>query len=327
MDNQTKRRVAASTLAVWVAFVGIFYLHLFITEQVARDILLTNTIWMRIWTVFGIMGTVSVLGGVLLVFIPYYCELNLLQSMGSAIVLFIMMFIITFFPPFDMGFRGQKLAEDGLIGDYPYPIHCMGPSKLTLPASHSYFTLEDPEWNLDWSRRKRTHGRGLQFNVVPIVYNGTGVGCEFDPPLWAVSVSYYVHVRPKIENTSIPMRKLHSIHYIDTEWKDRLKELVDADYMVEFNSPTMSDVRDFVEEIKEEKAELYFISVMVFAGVTFLILICSICQSYIAVVCEPRHTTALTSSYPTTPLENPLLGSDITTPPPDPVMSGNIYHF
>ena len=69
------------------------------------------------------------------------------------------------------------------------------------------------------------------------------------------------------------MRRFHSIHYMDTEEKDQLKKVGDADYMVEFNSPTMAEVMGIVSQTKEEKARMWFISLVSFAVSTFLVVI------------------------------------------------------
>ena len=74
------------------------------------------------------------------------------------------------------------------------------------------------------------------------------------------------------------MRRFHSIHYMDTEEKDQLKKVGDADYMVEFNSPTMAEVMGIVSQTKEEKARMWFISLVSFAGSTFLVVIYANCH-------------------------------------------------
>ena len=282
--TQTKKSVAVSTLTVWVVFVAFFYLDLFTTEQIDRDILLTKAGEIHLWT---FMGTIGVLIFLILPPLSYFlyttglrCPYSGTQQFLYSVFFYITICTITFFPPFSK-FRELKLAEDGLIGDRPYSIGCMRsttPSKLTLPANHSYFTLEDPEWTIDWNRHKNKNEWGWSHTVAPIVYNGPVVGCQFDPPLWAVcvvkgsSMAACGFDESKI-GAYTSMRKFHSIHYMDTEEKDQLKKVGDADYMVEFNSPTMAEVMGIVSQTKEEKARLWFISLVSFAGSTFLVVI------------------------------------------------------
>ena len=357
-SSQTRTRVALSTLTVWVVYVAFFYLHLFISEHVDRDIILGHeTDLLYLWT---FLGTLAVL-----IFITYLIIRPLTKflysSSDSTIVpqcffhslfFYIIICTITFFPPFKK-FRELKLAEDGLIGDRPYSIGCMRsttPSKLTLPANHSYFTLEDPEWTVDWNRRKNHEAWGWSHTVAPIVYNGPVVGCQFDPPLWAVCVVQGSSMEAcGFDESKIgaytSMRRFHSIHYMDTEEKDRLKKVGDADYMVEFNSPTMAEVMGIVSQTKEEKARMWFISLVSFAGSTFLVVIYVnydharlLEREHAREVLEAKNATYsvpssedhemqvckqhfVTSPHPTSPqAADPLLESYIAPPPPELVM-------
>ena len=311
--TQTKKSVAVSTLTMWVVWLALFYLDLFTTEQIDRDILLGQYSAIHLW---AFVGTAGVLGFILCLFLCFFelsgldCYHSWTQCLCSTFFFYINICTITFFPPFSK-FRELKLAEDGLIGDRPYSIDCMNsttPSKLTLPANHSYFTLEDPEWTVDWNSRRtaiREHSLWPR-TVAPIVYNGPVVGCQFDPLLWAVCVVQFPSMEACGFNESetgayTSMRRFHSIHYIDTEEKNELKKVGDADYMVEFNSPTMAEVMGIVSQTKEEKARLWLISLVWFAGSTFLVVICVNCH-YAREVRVPkfevRETKNATCSVP-----------------------------
>ena len=343
MDTtQTRTRVAVSTLTVWVAFVAFFYLDLFTTEQIDRDIILTDAGAIHAWAFLGTLGVLFLLIVIPLIFFLHLsglrCAYNGTQHFLYSFFFYVTICTITFFPPFSK-FRELKLAEDGLIGDRPYSIGCMRsttPSNLTLPANHSYFTLEDPEWTIDWNRSKNHEAWGWSHTVAPIVYNGPVVGCQFDPPLWAVCVVQGSSMAACGFNESkigeyTSMRRFHSIHYMDTEEKDRLKKVGDADYMVEFNSPTMYDVMGVMSQIKEEKARLWFISLVSFAGSTFLVVIYANChyarevrkaktatcsvpssEDHEMQVCKQHTLCHLTSPHPTSPqAADPLLESYI----------------
>ena len=286
--TQTKKSVAVSTLTMWVVWLALFSLDLFTSEHIDRDILLTEAGAIHAWTFMGTIGIFIFLIVPLMYVLELsglHCDYSWIQYFLYSFFFYVTICTITFFPPFKK-FRELKLAEDGLIGDRPYSIGCMRsttPSKLTLPANHSYFTLEDPEWTVDWNGSKNMQKWGWSHTVAPIVYNGPVVGCQFDPPLWAVCVVQGSSMEACGFNESkigeyTSMRRFHSIHYMDTEEKDQLKKVGDADYMVEFNSPTMAEVMGIVSQTKEEKARLWLISLVSFAGSTFLVVIYANCH-------------------------------------------------
>ena len=263
MDTtQTKTRVAVSTLTVWAVYVAFFYLDLVIMENVDRDMSQVDTL--HIWA-FGINILILFMFILPLVsclhLFGLHCSYNVAQYLVCTLFFYITICTITFFPPF------KKVLE--LRRGRPDSISCMRsstPSNLTLPANHSYFTLEDPEWTVDWNRSKNHEDSGTSYAVAPIVYNGPVVGCQFDPPLWAVCVVQGSSMEACGFNESemgedISIRKFHSIHYMDTEVKDQLVQLSNNG-----RSGAMS-------QIKEEKARMWFISLVSFAGSTFLVVI------------------------------------------------------
>ena len=298
--TQTRTRVAVSTLTVWVVYVAFFYLDLFTSEQIAT---MEKGGIVSMWILYGTFAVLIFLIHTPLILFLYWsgldCPYNWTQHLIYSFFFYVTLFTISFFSPFtDYKFRELKRAEDGLIGDRPYSISCMNsttPSKLTLPANHSYFTLEDPEWTVDWSRRKNHEKKATSYTVAPIVYNGPVVGCQFDPPLWAVCVVQGSSMEACGFNESkigahTSMRRFHSIHYMDTEEKDQLKKVGDADYMVEFNSPTMAEVMGIVSQIKEEKARMWLFSLLSFAGSTFLLVIYANCH-YAGEVRKAKNAT------------------------------------
>ena len=275
--------VAVSTLTVWVAYVAFFYLDLFTTEHIDRDVELKDSDHnIHLWTFIGTIGMLMALWIIIdkvLGLVNLDSRYTSLQKSLYSLLFYVAFATMGFYHPFSK-FRELKLAEDGLIGDRPYSIGCMRSTtrNLSLPANESYFTLEDPEWTVDWSRHKNKNEWGWSHTVAPIVYNGPVVGCQFDPPLWAVCVVKGSSMEAcGFDESKIgaytSMRRFHSIHYMDTEEKQKLQELVSADYMVEFNSPTMYDVLQEMAVIEDEKAKMWFLSLASYGGVTFLVVI------------------------------------------------------
>ena len=274
--------VAVSTLTVWVAYVAFFYLDLFTTELIDRNVELKDSDKsIHYWTFMGTIGMLMAFWMIidLIGLVDLDSRYTSLQKSLYSLLFYVAFTNMGFYHPFSK-FRELQLAEDGLMGVRPYSIGCMRSTtrNLSLPANESYFTLEDPEWTVDWNRSKNHDEWGWSHTVAPIVYNGPVVGCQFDPPLWAVCVVKGSSMEACGFNESkigeyTSMRKFHSIHYMDTEEKQKLQELVSADYLVEFNSPTMYDVLQEMAVIEDEKAKMWFLSLASYGGVTFLVVI------------------------------------------------------
>eukprot|EP01061_Rhynchopus_euleeides_P007347 TRINITY_DN1635_c1_g2_i1.p2 TRINITY_DN1635_c1_g2~~TRINITY_DN1635_c1_g2_i1.p2 ORF type:complete len:339 (+),score=99.84 TRINITY_DN1635_c1_g2_i1:109-1125(+) len=282
-------------LFAWVWFTGFAALNLYISELIEYNSDLERASYdVHCWNFIGALAFVivwGVIGMFAIMFILSYSEDEddddlftgaASLSVALGFLFYVMICVLGFSQPFTQ-YRQLKLAQYGLTGPNATHIGCtradQDPQHLTLPAGATYFILEDPQWHVDFNNRKAVSDYGWEYSAAKLVYTGPVDGCKFDPPLYATCIVKGASKTKCFYDESqtgafTSMRAFWSTDYIDIpERKMMDKNGIPREQLVEYNSPSYEDIKEFIGRKKQQRREMWETASIVWVSCSLFLLI------------------------------------------------------
>ncbi|KAJ9448923.1 hypothetical protein DIPPA_10346 [Diplonema papillatum] len=263
-------------VAIWAAYTGFLFLNVAIEEAIGvqapletQEVVNNYKVVMSCWTFVGVFGFCAFIFGLTMTVVAKGCGFRVYADVVSAsgilalaysLVVWVTMITLGFLEPNDQWRlirKSQHTLASGGVGYRDCAASRTGP--FTVPDNETYVILQGDGWRVDTGDNESVVEFGWSYVTAPIVYEGPGEPCWFEPPIRAVCAQRSpspesCFFEPVGRDTVI--RRAEEVEYFESFIVDKMPLAGGSrGQLFEFNAKPRSSLVDYVSRMKTARTD------------------------------------------------------------------------